>query len=141
PQRLTEQGKPTVVLFVTDQKCPYANVIVRKDLWDAGVTSIDKLATIKPRSGDKWKGGCTAVGSGTWMYGNFVMRSRALGGGKTLNDLMEWVGVGGNKSGMGALKTAKIDTLQAVPELILETEAQGFGKLLFDVRDDRHWLP
>jgi ABC-type nitrate/sulfonate/bicarbonate transport system substrate-binding protein len=27
PQRLTEQGKPTVILFVTDQKCPYANVL------------------------------------------------------------------------------------------------------------------
>ena len=31
-QRLTEQGKPTVVLFVTDQKCPYANIQTRKDL-------------------------------------------------------------------------------------------------------------
>jgi sulfonate transport system substrate-binding protein len=138
-QRLTEQGKPSSVLYVTDQKCPYANVTVRKDLWDAGLTSIDKLATMKPRGGDRWKAGATAVGSGTWMYGNFIMRSRALAGGKTLNDLVEWVGVGGTKSALGAMKTGKIDLNMSVPEIIIESEAQGIAHLLFDVRDDAQW--
>jgi NitT/TauT family transport system substrate-binding protein len=139
PQRLTEQGKPTTILFATDKKCPYANITVRKDLWDAGLTSIDKLATMKPKSGEKWKIGCTSVGSGTWMYGNFILRSRALGPGKTLNDLAEWIGVGAPRSALGAMKTGKIDMHIAVAELIVETEAQGIGKLLFDVRDDAQW--
>jgi NitT/TauT family transport system substrate-binding protein len=141
PQRLTEQGKPAVVLFVTDLKCPYANIVVRKDLHQAGLTSIDKLATMKPKDGDKWKAGVTAIGSGTWMYGNFILRSRPLPGGKSLNDTVEWIGVGGIKSALGALKTGKIDIGMAVPEFILEAEAQGFGTLLFDVRDDKQWLP
>jgi NitT/TauT family transport system substrate-binding protein len=141
PQRLTEQGKPTVILFVTDQKCPYANILVRKDLHDAGLTSIDTLATIKPVDGGKWKAGATAIGSGTWMYGNFILRSRPLPGGKTLNDLVEWIGVGGVKAALGAMKTEKIDLNMAVPEAILEAEAQGIGKVLFDVREDRQWLP
>jgi NitT/TauT family transport system substrate-binding protein len=140
PQRLTEQGKPTVILFVTDRKCPYANILARKDLYETGLTSIDKLAVIKPQGGGKWKIGATAIGSGTWLYGNFVLRSRPAGDGKTLNDLVEWIGVGGLKSGMGALKTGKIDLNMAVPESILESEAQGFGKLVFDVRDDKQWL-
>ena len=101
PQRLTEQGKPTVILFVTDQKCPYANIQTRKDLHRGGLTSIDKLATMKPKDGGKWKAGATAVGSGTWMYGNFILRSHPIGGGKTLNDLVEWIGVGGVKSALG----------------------------------------
>lgn len=140
PQRLTEQGKPTVILLVTDHKCPYANIVVRKDLHQAGLTSIEKLGTMAPPGGKKWKAGVTAIGSGTWLYGNFILRSYAAGPGKTLNDLVEWIGVGGLKSGMGALKTAKIDLNMALPETILESEAQGFAKLLFDVRDDKQWL-
>ncbi len=140
PQRLTEQGKPTVVLLVTDQKCPYANMGTRKDLVAAGLTSIDKLATMKPKGG-KWKAGATAIGSGTWMYGNFILRSHPIGGGKTLNDLVEWVGVGGIKAGLGALKTEKIDLNMEVPEAIIQAENEGFGAVLFDVREDKHWMP
>jgi NitT/TauT family transport system substrate-binding protein len=138
-QRLTEQGKPTSVLYVTDQKCPYANITVRKELYDAGATSLDKLATMKPKSGDKWKAGATAIGSGTWMYGNYVLRSRALPGGKTLNDHVEWVGVGGIKAALGAMKTGKIDLNMSVPEAILEADKEGIGKTIFDVRDDAQW--
>jgi len=140
-QRLTEQGKPTVVLFVTDQKCPYANIQTRKDLQEAGLTSLDKLATMKPKSGGKWKAGATAVGSGTWLYGNFILRSHPIADGKTLNDLVEWIGVGGVKSALGALKTEKIDLNMATPEVIIQGDAEGYGALLFDVREDRQWLP
>ena len=141
PQRLTEQGKPTVVLFVTDQKCPYANIGVRKDLHAAGLTSIDKLATMKPKDGGKWKAGATAIGSGTWMFGNFILRTRSIGSGKTLNDLVEWIGVGGVKSALGALKTEKIDLNMSVPEAIIQAEEGGYGAVLFDVREDKQWLP
>ena len=139
-QRLTEQGKATVVLYVTDKKCPYANIQTRKDLREAGLTSIDKLATMKPKTG-KWKAGATAVGSGTWMYGNFILRSHSIGGGKTLNDLVEWIGVGGVKSQLGALKTEKIDLNMATPEVIIQANAEGYGAVLFDVREDKEWLP
>jgi NitT/TauT family transport system substrate-binding protein len=141
PQRLTEQGKPTVVLFVTDKKCPYANIQTRKDLREAGLTSIDKLATMKPKDGGKWKAGATAIGSGTWMYGNFILRSHPIGGGKTLNDLVEWIGVGGVKSGLGALKTEKIDINMATPEVLTQAETDGYGATLFDVREEKQWLP
>jgi NitT/TauT family transport system substrate-binding protein len=140
-QRLTEQGKPTVVLFVTDQKCPYANIQTRKDLREAGLTSLDKLATMKPKDGGKWKAGATAIGSGTWMYGNFILRSHPIGGGKTLNDLVEWIGVGGVKSQLGALKTEKIDLNMATPEVLIQGATEGYGAVLFDVREDTQWLP
>jgi NitT/TauT family transport system substrate-binding protein len=140
PQRLTEQGKPTVVLLVTDQRCPYANIVVRKDLHQAGLTSIEKLAAMKPKDGGKWKAGATAIGSGTWMYGNFVLRSRPAGTGQTLNDLVEWIGIGGTKAGLGAMKTGKIDLNMAVPEGIFEAEAQGIGAVLFDVREEKEWF-
>jgi NitT/TauT family transport system substrate-binding protein len=141
PQRLTEQGKPTVILFVTDQKCPYANIQTSKDLYQAGLTSIDKLATMKPKDGGKWKAGATAIGSGTWMFGNFILRSHPIAGGKTLNDLVEWIGVGGAKAQLGALKTAKIDLNMASPEVIIQANSEGYGAVAFDVREDKQWMP
>ena len=36
PLKATEKGRETVMLFATDTRCSYANVVVRKDLWDNG---------------------------------------------------------------------------------------------------------
>jgi NitT/TauT family transport system substrate-binding protein len=96
---------------------------------------------MKPKDGGKWKAGATAIGSGTWMYGNFILRSQSIGGGKTLNDLVEWIGVGGVKSQLGALKTEKIDLNMATPEVLIQGATEGYGAVLFDVREDKQWLP
>ena len=37
PLKTTEKGRDAVILFATDQRCSYANVVVRKDLFDKGV--------------------------------------------------------------------------------------------------------
>lgn len=61
--------------------------------------------------------------------------------GKTLNDLVEWIGVGGVKSQLGALKTEKIDLNMATPEVLIQGATEGYGAVLFDVREDTQWLP
>jgi NitT/TauT family transport system substrate-binding protein len=139
PQRLTEQGKPALILFVTDRKCPYANILVREELHRAGLTSLEKLVAMQPAD-RKWKVSVTAIGSGTWLYGCFILRSRPAGDGGTLNDRVEWIGTGGTKASLGALKTGRIDLSMAVPEAIFEAQAQGIGRVIFDVRDDAQWL-
>ena len=47
PLKISEKGKDAVILFATDTRCSYANVVARKDLYDAGLTSLDKLASVK----------------------------------------------------------------------------------------------
>ena len=39
PLKTTEKGKDAVILFATDTRCSYANVVVRKELYDRGVKS------------------------------------------------------------------------------------------------------
>src|SRR5678815_171642 len=40
PLKITEKGKDALMLFATDTRCSYANVVVRKELWDRGVKSV-----------------------------------------------------------------------------------------------------
>lgn len=140
PQRLTEQGKPSVVLFACDRKCPYSSLIVRKDLYDAGLDSLEKVATFKPKDGGKLRAGATAIGSGTWLYGNYVLRSVPAGDGKTANDMVDWQGLGTSSTQLAALKTGKIDLVAAAPEILIEAAHQGTAKVLFDSADDAAWM-
>ena len=39
PLKISEKGKDAVILFATDTRCSYANIVARKELYDTGVTS------------------------------------------------------------------------------------------------------
>ena len=44
PLKYSEGGKEAVILFATDTRCSYANIVARKELHDAGLTGVEKLA-------------------------------------------------------------------------------------------------
>ena len=139
PLKISEKGKETVILFATDTRCSYANIVARKDLYDAGLTGIDKLATMKRPAGGKWVIAATAIGSGTWVYGSHVLEQQKGPDGKSLNSLVEWVGGGASTTMLGGLKAGKFDAIMAVPEWMWAAEDQGFGKAIYDVLDERSW--
>ena len=140
PLKISEKGKEAVILFATDTRCSYANIVARQELYDAGLTSIDKLATMKRPGGGKWVIAATAIGSGTWVYGSAHPRSsRRRPDGKSLNDFVEWVGGGASTTMLGGLKAGKFDAIMAVPEWMWAAEDQGFGKTIYDILDERAW--
>jgi sulfonate transport system substrate-binding protein len=139
PLKISEKGKEAVILFATDTRCSYANIVARKDLYDAGLTGIDKLATMKRPGGGKWVIAATAIGSGTWVYGSHVLEQQKGPDGKPLNSLVEWVGGGASTTMLGGLKAGKFDAIMAVPEWMWAAEDQGFGKAIYDVLDERAW--
>jgi NitT/TauT family transport system substrate-binding protein len=139
PLKISEKGKEAVILFATDTRCSYANIVVRKDLYDAGLTSIDKLAIMKRPDGGKWVIAATALGSGTWVYGSHILEQQRTPSGKSLNDLVEWVGGGASMTMLGGLKAGKFDAIMAVPEWMWAAEDQGFGKVIYDILDERAW--
>ena len=139
PLKISEKGKDAVILFATDTRCSYANVVARKDLYDAGLTSLDKLATVKRPGGGKWVIAATAIGSGTWVYGSYVLEQQKTPDGRPLNSLVEWVGGGASTTMLGGLKAGKFDAIMAVPEWMWAAEDQGFGKAIYDVLDAQAW--
>jgi NitT/TauT family transport system substrate-binding protein len=139
PLKITEKGKDAVILFATDTRCSYANIVGRKELVDAGLTSVEKLGTMKRPGGGKWVVAATAIGSGTYVYGNYVLDQYRTPEGKSLNSVVEWVGGGASTTMLGGLKAGKFDAIMAVPEWLWAAEDQGFGKAIYNVLDEKAW--
>jgi NitT/TauT family transport system substrate-binding protein len=138
PLKATEKGRDTVMLFATDTRCSYANVVVRKDLYDKGVKTVEALADPK-LVGRKAVVAATAIGSGTYVYGVYVLRQSKGPDGKPVNDAVEWVGGGASTTMLGGLKAGKFDAIMAVPEWQWAAEEEGFGKPIYDVQDEKAW--
>jgi NitT/TauT family transport system substrate-binding protein len=101
PLKATEKGRGTTILFTSDTRCRYANVVVRKALYDKGVKSVAQLANEK-LVGRKAVIAATAAGSGTYVYGVYVLK-----GTKAAD--VEWVGGGASTTMLGGLKAGKFD--------------------------------
>ena len=132
PLQLTNRGKPSKILMATDNRSSYANIVVRRELYDQGYTTVEKLAEYK-RDGGKPIIAATGIGSGTWVYGTYVLESLGVG------DKFNWVAGGGSKTMLGGLKTGKFDAMMAVPAWYFRAEDEGFGKLIYDISDSDSW--
>jgi NitT/TauT family transport system substrate-binding protein len=126
PLQLSTRGKKCKILFATEGIASISNVVVRKDLYDAGITTIEKLADYKRPDGAKPIIAATAIGAGTWMYGTYLFEAKKLG------DRMHWVAGGGPNTMYPSLQTKQFDAIMAVPTWVIEAETQGFGKAIYD---------
>jgi NitT/TauT family transport system substrate-binding protein len=139
PVKITERGKPCLLLYGTDTRCSYANIVVRKELWDQGLNSPEKLATMKRPDGSPRVIAATAIGSGTWVYGNVVL-SQYTAHGKPVHEQVKWVSGGSSTGMLGGLKSGQFDAIMAVPIWMDAAISQGFGAALYDVTSNEAWL-
>ena len=102
--------------MATQMIASISNIVVRKDLYDAGITTVEKLADYKRPDGAKPIIAATAIGSGTWMYGTYVFEAKKLG------DRINWVAGGGPKTMFPGLETKQFDAIMAVPGWVIEAE-------------------
>jgi NitT/TauT family transport system substrate-binding protein len=126
PLQLSARGKPCRILLATEMVASYASIVVRKDLFDTGITSVETLAAYKRPDGAKPIIAATAIGSGTWVFGTYVFESRGLGG------KVNWVAGGGPSTMFPSLETKQFDAIMAPPSWVVETETRGFGKAIYD---------
>ena len=138
PLKITEKGRDALMIFATDTRCSYANVVVRKDLYDKGVKSVEALADRK-LVGRRAVIAATAIGSGTYVYGVYVLKETKAHDDKPVNDHVDWVGGGASTTMLGGLKAGKFDAIMAVPEWQFAAESEGFGRAIYDVLDERAW--
>jgi NitT/TauT family transport system substrate-binding protein len=133
PLQLSTRGKSAKMLMATDNRCSYANIIVRQELYDKGFTSVEKLAEYKGEGGAKPVIAATGIGSGTWLYGTYVLEQHGVA------DRFNWIGGGGSKTMLGGLKTDKFDAIMAVPAWQFAAEDGGYGQAIYDVADVGTW--
>ena len=138
PLKISERGKDALMIFATDTRCSYANIVVRKELYDKGVRTVETLADGK-LVGRKAVIAATAIGSGTYVYGVYVLKNTKAADGKSVNDHVEWVGGGASTTMLGGLKAGKFDAIMAVPEWQSAAVEEGFGRPIYDIADEKAW--
>src|SRR5256712_7451560 len=132
PLKITEKGKDALMLFATDTRCSYANVVVRKELFDRGVKSVEALGDAK-LVGRKAVVAATAIGSGTYVYGVYVLNGLKAPDGRPVNEHVEWVSGGASTTMLGGLKAGQFDAIMAVPEWQWAGAEEGVRKAGYDV--------
>ena len=111
---------------------------MRKELYDKGVKSVEALGDPK-LVGRKAVVAATAIGSGTYVYGIYVLKNVKAADGKPVNDHVEWVGGGASTTMLGGLKAGKFDAIMAVPEWQSAAVEEGFGRVIYDIADEKAW--
>jgi NitT/TauT family transport system substrate-binding protein len=126
PLQLSNRGKKCKIIMASQMIASISNIVVRKDLFDAGIDTVEKLGNYKRADGSKPVIAATAIGSGTWMYGTYLFEAMKLG------DRINWVAGGGIKTMIPGLETKQFDAIVAVPGWVIEAEKGGFGKVIYD---------
>jgi hypothetical protein len=85
---LTEKDRDALMIFAADTRCSYANIVVRKELFDRGVKSVEALADQKLVD-RKAVIAATAIGSGTYVYGVYVLKNSKGADGRPVNDSVQ----------------------------------------------------
>ncbi|HEY0525162.1 MAG TPA: ABC transporter substrate-binding protein [Stellaceae bacterium] len=133
PMQIGNRGKPAKMLLATETYASYSNIVIRKDLYDQGITTPAKLAEWKRPNGAKPIVAATAVGSGTWMFGTYVFDKLGVG------DSINWIGGGGAQTMLGGLGSKQFDAIMALPAWQIEAEKRGWGAVIYDVTDRDAW--
>ena len=133
PLQLDSRHMPSKILMATETTCSYGNLVVRKDLYEKGITTPEKLADWKRPDGEKPRIAANSIGSGTWVYGTYIFEQ--LGKGKNIH----WINGGSATAMLGALKTKQIDAIVASPARQFEAQDHGWGEVIFDVTNQAAW--
>jgi NitT/TauT family transport system substrate-binding protein len=133
PMQLTNRGRGGRVLMPVDTRSGSVIFIIRKDLRDQGITTLEALAAWKRPDGRKPIMSVSSLGGTNHVWASYYMETMGL------EDKVTWIGTGNVETMLGSLKTKQVDVLVNSPSLLNESVAQGWGALLFDGTDEAIW--
>jgi NitT/TauT family transport system substrate-binding protein len=131
--QISVRGKPSKALMNTEIRAPFAYIVVRRDLYEQGIDTPEKLGRWAKPGGAKPVVATTAVGSGTWLFGTFIFEKAGV------NDRINWVSGGNASSVLGGLASKQFDAIMAFPAWKEDAEAQGWGRMIYDVANKSEW--
>jgi NitT/TauT family transport system substrate-binding protein len=117
----------------TDTRSSSVMFIIRKDLWDQGITTLEKLTEWKRPDGRKPIVSVSSLGGTNHVWSSYYMETMGLA------EKVTWIGTGNVDTMLGSLKTKQVDVLVSSLSLLNESMEQGWGTLLFDGTDEAIW--
>ena len=133
PMQLSNHGRNGRILLPTDTRSSSVIFIIRKDLFDQGLTTLQKFADWKRPDGRKPIVSVSSIGGTNHVWASYYME--VLG----LDQKVSWIGTGNVDTMMGTLKTKQVDVLVSSESLLKDSVQQGWGAMLFDGTDEAIW--
>ena len=133
PMQLSNHGRAGRVLMPVDTRSGAVIFIIRKDLRDQGITTLEQLAAWKRPDGRKPIVSVSSLGGTNHVWATYYTETMGL------DDKVTWIGTGNVETMMGSLKTKQVDVLVNSLSLLNDSVAQGWGALLFDGTDEAIW--
>src|SRR5471032_2334907 len=133
PMQLSNHGRNGRVLMPVDTRSSSVMFIIRKDLKDQGITTLEALTQWKRPDGRKPIISVSSLGGTNHVWASYYMETMGL------DQKVTWIGTGNVDTMLGSLKTKQVDVLVSSLSLLNESAEQGWGALLFDGTDETIW--
>ena len=133
PMQLSNRGRAGRILMPTDTRSSSVIFIIRKDLKDQGITTLEALTDWKRPAGRKPIVSVSSLGGTNHVWSSYYMETMGL------DQKVTWVGTGNVDTMMGSLKTRQVDVLVSSQSLLNDSVEQGWGAMLFDGTDEAIW--
>ena len=133
PMQLSNHGRNGRILMPTDTRSSSVIFIIRKDLKDQGITTLEALTAWKRPDGRKPIVSVSSLGGTNHVWSSYYMETMGL------DQKVTWVGTGNVDTMMGSLKTKQVDVLVSSQSLLNDSVEQGWGAMLFDGTDEAIW--
>jgi NitT/TauT family transport system substrate-binding protein len=133
PMQLSNHGRAGRVLMPVDTRSSSVMFIIRKDLKDQGIDSLEALTAWKRPDGRKPIISVSSLGGTNHVWASYYMETMGL------DQRVTWIGTGNVDTMLGSLKSKQVDVLVSSLSLLNESMEQGWGALLFDGTDEAIW--
>jgi len=133
PMQLSNHGRAGRVLMPVDTRSSAVMFIIRKDLKDQGINTLEALTEWKRPDGRKPIVSVSSLGGTNHVWSSYYMETMGL------DQKVTWIGTGNVDTMLGSLKSKQVDVLVSSLSLLNESMEQGWGELLFDGTDESIW--
>ena len=133
PMQLSNHGRAGRVLMPVDTRSSSVMFIIRKDLKDQGINTLEAFTEWKRPDGRKPIISVSSLGGTNHVWASYYMETMDL------DQKVTWIGTGNVDTMLGSLKSKQVDILVSSLSLLNEAKEQGWGELLFDGTDEAIW--
>jgi NitT/TauT family transport system substrate-binding protein len=133
PMQLANRGRAGRVLMPVDTRSSAVMFIIRKDLKDQGINTLQAFTEWKRPDGRKPIVSVSSLGGTNHVWSSYYMETMGL------DDKVTWIGTGNVDTMLGSLKSKQVDILVSSLSLLNDCQEQGWGELLFDGTDETIW--
>lgn len=133
PMQLSNHGRAGRVLMPVDTRSSAVMFIIRKDLKDQGINTLEAFTEWKRPDGRKPIISVSSLGGTNHVWASYYMETMGL------DQKVTWIGTGNVDTMLGSLKSKQVDILISSLSLLNDARDQGWGELLFDGTDEAIW--